>query len=437
VSSYIAFRHSTLTEWEFLSAVAEEADCGILLDVNNIFVSAFNHRFNAETYIDSVPAERVVQFHLAGHQDHGKYLLDTHDRPLREEVWRLYERAVRRFGRVSALIEWDDNLPEFGELQANAEQARRRHEVLIGVEAGPPCVPVSNEPTPADWRMDDALDLKSLQAFLYRLMTAPEGVDGGLAAEKVLPAGGLDAIIVGDDRLSSRERVEIYANAYFYRLFDVFKEDFPATLAVIGATNLHNLITGYLIDHPPIEPEIQYAGRHLPDFIRTHPLRQRWPFIADLAHLERAMIEVLQGPDAEPLDAGVMRTVAPAEWPAIQLRAHPCLRILELGWHIDTVRRAIENGASWEEPAHGATAILVWRRKSQVHYRALERGEHEAIALAQSGATFAAICDAIVGEVGDEDEGGPVLINGLLERWLGDGVLVRGNSWAAPPDAAS
>jgi hypothetical protein len=285
--------------------------------------------------------------------------------------------------------------------------------------------------------MDDALDLRSLQALLYRLMTAPEGVDDGLAAQKALPAGGLDAIIVGDDRLSSRERVEIYANAYFYRLLDVFKEDFPATLAVIGETNFHNLVTGYLIDHPPVEPEIQYAGRHLSDFIRTHPLRERWPFIADLAHLERAMIEVFHGPDAEPLDAGVMRTVAPDEWPAIQLRAHPSLRILELGWQIDTVRRAVDSGESWEEPAPGAAAILVWRRKSQVHYRELERAEHEAIALAQNGATFAAICDAIVGEADDEDEGGPKLISGLLERWLGEGVLVRGNSWAAPPDAAS
>jgi len=125
VSSHMAFRHSTLTEWEFLSAVAEEADCGILLDINNIFVSAFNHRFEAETYIDAVPAERVVQFHLAGHQDHGKYLLDTHDNPVREEVWRLYERAVRRFGAVSALIEWDDNIPDFSELQAAAVEARR------------------------------------------------------------------------------------------------------------------------------------------------------------------------------------------------------------------------------------------------------------------------------------------------------------------------
>src|SRR5579863_716908 len=113
VSSYMAYTHSTLTEWDFLAAVADQADCGILLDINNIFVNAFNHRFDARGYIDAMPVERVVQFHLAGHADHGTYLLDTHDHPVRPEVWDLYEYAVRRLGAVSTLIEWDDNIPAF------------------------------------------------------------------------------------------------------------------------------------------------------------------------------------------------------------------------------------------------------------------------------------------------------------------------------------
>jgi uncharacterized protein (UPF0276 family) len=130
VSSYMAFRDSRLTEWEFVRAVAEEADCGILLDVNNIFVSAFNHRFSAEEYIDSIPVDRVVQFHLAGHSDHGTHLLDTHDHPVRDEVWTLYERAVRRFGRVSTLIEWDDNIPDFEVLAETADHARKIFEAV-------------------------------------------------------------------------------------------------------------------------------------------------------------------------------------------------------------------------------------------------------------------------------------------------------------------
>jgi hypothetical protein len=91
-------------------------------------VSAFNHRFDARTYIDAIPVERVIQFHLAGHSDHGTYLLDTHDHPVREEVWDLYAHAVRRFGAVSALIEWDDNIPEFDVLMETAGKARAIHQ---------------------------------------------------------------------------------------------------------------------------------------------------------------------------------------------------------------------------------------------------------------------------------------------------------------------
>jgi uncharacterized protein len=134
VSSYMAFRSSRLEEWEFLTAVAEEADCAILLDINNIFVSAFNHRFDPLRYIDAIPTERVVQFHLAGHSDHGSYLLDTHDHPIRPEVWALYEHAVRRFGRVPTLIEWDDNIPDFEVLAAAAGEARRRCDLALDSE---------------------------------------------------------------------------------------------------------------------------------------------------------------------------------------------------------------------------------------------------------------------------------------------------------------
>lgn len=124
VSSYMTFNDSTMTEWEFISEIVEQADCGILLDINNIFVSAFNHRFDAREYIDAIPVERVIQFHLAGHSDHGTYLLDTHDHPVRDEVWELYAHAARRFGPVSALVEWDDNIPEFEVLTETANKAR-------------------------------------------------------------------------------------------------------------------------------------------------------------------------------------------------------------------------------------------------------------------------------------------------------------------------
>ena len=124
VSSYVTFRHSAMPEWTFLGEVAEAADCGILLDVNNVYVSAMNHGFSPEAYIAGLPVGRVGQIHLAGHTDAGTHLVDTHDHPVPPPVWSLYRDAVRRFGPVSTLIEWDDRIPAFAELVAEADLAR-------------------------------------------------------------------------------------------------------------------------------------------------------------------------------------------------------------------------------------------------------------------------------------------------------------------------
>jgi uncharacterized protein len=124
VSSYLTYSASTLTEWDFLSEVARRADCLLLLDVNNVFVSATNHGFDAGEFLRSVPVDRVAQFHLAGHSDQGTYLLDTHDASVPDPVWALYRDAVRRFGRVSSLVEWDDHIPPLDEVLAEAERAR-------------------------------------------------------------------------------------------------------------------------------------------------------------------------------------------------------------------------------------------------------------------------------------------------------------------------
>ena len=130
-SSYLEFQESSLSEHEFLTEVSERADCGILLDVNNVFVNAYNHGFDARAYIDAIPADRVVQIHLAGHSDRGKYLLDTHSDHVRAEVWELYQRAVRRLGPTSTLIEWDENIPPWDDLAAEiAKAASLRSEAL-------------------------------------------------------------------------------------------------------------------------------------------------------------------------------------------------------------------------------------------------------------------------------------------------------------------
>ena len=124
VSSYASYIDSSMTEWEFISQIAEAADCLLLLDVNNIYVSSFNHNFDAKAFIDGVPAQRVQQIHLAGHQNNGDYIIDTHDAPVIDPVWDLYAHALTRLGAVSTMIERDDHIPDLEVLVQELQIAR-------------------------------------------------------------------------------------------------------------------------------------------------------------------------------------------------------------------------------------------------------------------------------------------------------------------------
>ena len=125
VSSYASYVDSSMTEWEFITQISEAADCLLLLDVNNIYVSSYNHQFDAKAFINGVPQNRVQQIHLAGHHNHGDYIIDTHDAPVIDPVWDLYEYTISRLGQVSTMIERDDHIPPLAELVQELDIARK------------------------------------------------------------------------------------------------------------------------------------------------------------------------------------------------------------------------------------------------------------------------------------------------------------------------
>jgi uncharacterized protein (UPF0276 family) len=136
-STYLGWRVSTICEAEFLSELAERADCGLLLDVNNVHVSAVNLGFDSRAYLDAIPPQRVGQIHLAGFTDMGTHLFDTHSRPVSDEVWDLYRYALERIGPVASMVEWDDDIPPWSRLVEEVDRARRIHEIVFdGSEVG-------------------------------------------------------------------------------------------------------------------------------------------------------------------------------------------------------------------------------------------------------------------------------------------------------------
>jgi hypothetical protein len=243
-------------------------------------------------------------------------------------------------------------------------------------------------------------DLGEVQKLLYRLITAPNGVEEGLADEYDLAGLGLDAIIEGDDYVGAVDRVGIYADMYFYRILDALKEDFPATLKILGDVNFHNLITGYLVVYPPKQPSITEASRHLSAFAAASEWTSQFPHISDLIHLERALIDAFLGPDATPLNLAQLRSTPESEWPSLRLGLHPAVQLVACHWRVDELLRAVEESVAVGPAACDPTTIIVWRSDC-VRYRTLDKLERNALDAICSGEEFMVACGRIAADWDD------------------------------------
>jgi hypothetical protein len=283
------------------------------------------------------------------------------------------------------------------------------------------------------------MDLKQFQSLLYRRITSPDALTVGLSGDGGSSSGGTAVLVLGDERLSALERIDIYANAYFYRLLDCLNEEFPATLAVVGPDNFAALGRDYLLHYPPSEPSIIHAGRYLATFLRNHRLARQWPFIAELARLERAILDVFHARDAPALGVEALRMIPSQQWPGLKLQAHPAVEIVHGEWRVADVLSEVESGDDWSEPGHQSGAVIVWRQDAQVRYRDLQEVEARALALVSEGATFAAICEAIAADPDQPDQA--TLIGQMLARWLADEIIVTDTSprpsCAAHPGSAT
>jgi hypothetical protein len=266
--------------------------------------------------------------------------------------------------------------------------------------------------------------LAETQRLLWRLITAPEGVAAALAGDDDR-GGSLRAALTrsvrGDDRLDAAQRVDIYANMYFFRILDVLKEDYPATLALLGEVGFHNLITDYLLAHPPAHFSVREAGRHVPEFLATHAAADAHPCAPDLARYERALNDAFDAADAPVLTAAALAPVPPEAWPELRFALHPSVRLIECGWPVDALRAAADRGETVADlPTAAPTRLCVWRHELAVFHRHVEALEFAALADVERGATFAEVC-ATASEMSAADASRQVAeaLAGWIERgWL-------------------
>lgn len=259
--------------------------------------------------------------------------------------------------------------------------------------------------------MPEFPDLRGAQSLFWRLVSAPEGVAKALGSED------LSFLVRPDLRLGAVERLDIYADMYFYRLRDSLAEDFPKVAARIGAAHFHNLVTDYLLAHPSRHFSLRELGRALPGFLRTHPLERSFPALADLARLEWARIDVFDDADAAPLTRQRLLAEGASAPETFALGLIPSARLLRL----DACALAHWKGDA-AEPGE-TTGVRVWRKGFGVHHRSTETDEEECLQrMASEGATLA----QLGGMLGDAQR-----FASLLELWARDGLLaIRARSEA-------
>jgi uncharacterized protein (UPF0276 family) len=417
VSSYVSFARSELTEWEFLSEVARRSGCSILLDLNNILVSAHNHGFAPEQYLAGVPGERVRQLHLANHSTRPTHKFDDHRGPVPEEVWQLAEAAWRRFGPVASSIEWDEEVPSWEVLRAEQREATRRAAAaLAGAARGGAPVP-SACLAAAD--VAAGTSLRAVQELFLDAIRWPTGVAGFLESAGDERRRAIQHTFEGSGRFGVVERLEVYAGSYFYRLLAALRELFPRLCFLYGEVGFHNLVTDYVLACPSREPDLRRVGERLPEFIRRH--EDGSLLFGETAALELALGTALDARDATPLSEGDLSTIPPEHWPELRFRWAPSTQLIQARCELERLEHcylAQDRQAALEIEPGDERALVVGRRGHATYFRALGRGEASAFEALWHGENFAVAC-AEVERAGEQ----PAELVPWLRRWLADGML--------------
>ncbi|MGH8597151.1 MAG: MNIO family bufferin maturase [Gammaproteobacteria bacterium] len=404
VSSYVSYAHSTIPEWQFISALATDADCRILLDINNVYVSARNHNFDPITYLNAIPRDRVVQLHLAGHHDHGTHIIDTHDSAIVDPVWALYRAARRRFGAVPTMIERDDNIPPLADLVAELDLARRHAadtEVLGEVPATKAECTVSRTSGPS---------LASLQRDLQAHVLDPR---------RMIPA-----CVVSEPPIDRARRVAIYSDGYRLRLIEALGTDYPVLKTLLGEDDFAELAHRYIGAHPSHTRSLRWFGARLGDFLRTTETHRATPLVTQLARFEWALGEAFDAADAPHATLDDLLALPASSWPSLRLAAHPSVRDVTLGEAVPAFWRELQAGGPVARDASPGLPRVwrVWRNDLRTLFRALDPLEIDSARILETG-TFSDLCEILSTEMPTAEV--PAYAANLLRTWVAEGAIAE------------
>lgn len=402
-STYLEFQSSEMTEWDFIRHMAEESGCGLLLDANNVYVSCYNHKWDPKTYLDALPMDRVVQIHLAGHQNNGTHIIDTHDDYVTDDVWKLYEYIIGAAGQISTMVEWDDKIPEFDVVKAELDKAR-----AFAARA--------QKPNDLPQFMPNALVKPapgSLPPYSPQLHKMQEAILSG-DDEKAAPESWVRA----KPELSEKEQINIYIRGYRYRLFDIVYDDYTALRHYLGDESFTDLIDDYVGTVPSEYPNLARYTEKFPDFVKS----RCDDFACELAVLETAIERVA--------DAGETTALAPEDLAGIdpdtlmggRLPLRTALSLHAFRYPVNAYYGAVIGGGNSEKPEPSGSYVAVYRHDYDMWRLDLEKKEYEILSELKNGTSVAAALEKILG---DKQSEAAEDISRWFARWMNNHLLAK------------
>ena len=410
VSTYVTYRHSTMPEWEFLTQIAKRSGSGILLDLNNLYVNSFNHQFDPHEYLKNIPGELVGQFHLAGHTDMGGYLFDTHSASVIDPVWDLYREALELYGPVSTLVEWDENIPPFPELVAEAERARKIYRGFESQKGTASMVSSKNGGSSKRLSNHPDIPLAKIQKWM-KSKVQPASLNGNskIGGSVLNPQGGVPG----------EERMDVYAKGYLARIRETLKEVYEAVFHVLGTERFDELCKAYANRFPSRNYNLNYAGLHLPELLENFPLTKEFPFLPDLAKFEWEVWGAFHSFDEIPMKVGQMKNISPDDWERMQIIFQPSVRLFDSAWPVLDIWLA-RHEETQIDFQNRPQQILIGRRDDQIRCELLDKNQHGLLQGLLVGKTLGEVCGELARTIEEE-----VPIADWFSHWVEDGLILR------------
>ena len=382
-----------MSEAEFLAEVVRRSGCGILLDVNNLFVNACNLGLNPIAYLETLPFDSVQQFHLAGHTTRPDVRIDTHDQEIAQEVWDLFQIAAARWPKVPTMIEWDDNIPPFAALAEKLNWTRKVHSEALTLPsetlarlAQKLSAHATGNPTSNNSKSGLYEPLVETQNEFVRLMTAS-------AHDPVLD--NAYPLLAQTGSVTRQTGAEVYNFAYFARIHDVIKDLFRGVAFLLEDDDFKAIVADYLSKYPPADPDITQAGRNFATYLAlgTGPVDFGVDprIVADLASLAWARIESFNSHDHACVTMVDIATLTDDQWDTVRFSSHPSVRRLSAHCQVNNLLEELEAGRLPDPPEVSKMEYLICRKGFDVQTLELSLSEAQAFDLLDAGAPFSEI----------------------------------------------